>query len=233
MRKYLLTLLMLVPLASIANQEFVTPDDGDDDNNVVATPSYEELPKTEGTFTFENHQGNKSEPFFTAGIYQTGDYYKCLGVGLGLLFNLGRTNDMFNLSFGAEYIEYIAGDPRPDDQKGKTGLVDAGGQVVFPVIAKLQLFRTSKWTKFYIGCGAEYGLWVYDGSVMKDYYQDGNVILDKSLAIMPMVGWRARNVDFGLYCKYYFDKAFNHSLPGVKDLGKDDIRIGYHLTYWF
>ena len=233
MRKIFLILMMLVPVAALANWEVVTPEESTDENTVFTTPSLEETPKAEGLFSFNNRQNKNSEPFFTAGIYQTGDYYKCLGIGLGLLLNLGRSNDILNVSFGAEYIEYIAGDPRPDDLKGKTGLVDAGGQVVFPVIAKLQLFRTSKWTKFYIGCGGEYGLWVYDGNVMKDYYQDGNVILDKSLAIMPMIGWRARNVDFGVYCKYYFDKAFNHSLPGVKDLGKDDIRIGYHLSYWF
>lgn len=231
MRKIVYILLMLVPMVSMANREGNTFDGWTDDHNGTPTTSIEEVSTTDGQFAIDNNQNN--EPIFTFGLYHTGDYYKCLGAGLGMMFNIGRTNDIFNVSLGAEYIEYIASDPRPDDLKGKTGLVDAGGQVAFPVIAKLQLFRTSKWTKFYIGCGGEYGLWVYDGSVMKDYYEDKKVIRDNSFAIMPMVGWRARNVDFGFYCKYYFDKAFNTPLPGVKDLGKDDIRIGYHLTYWF
>ena len=231
MRKIVYILLMLVPMVSMANREGNTFDERTDDHNGTPITSIEEVFTTDGQFAIDNSQNN--EPIFTFGLYHTGDFYKCLGVGLGMMFNIGRTNDIFNVSLGAEYIEYIAGDPRPDDLKGKTGLVDAGGQVVFPVIAKLQLFRTSKWTKFYIGCGGEYGLWVYDGNVMKDYYEDKKVIRDNSFAIMPMVGWRARNVDFGFYCKYYFDKAFNNPLPGVKDLGKDDIRIGYHLTYWF
>lgn len=231
MRKIFLALMMLVPIACMANQKVVTSDEWTDENEGTPITSLEELPKADGQFTFNNRQSN--EPFFTAGIYNTGDYYNCLGLGLGLMLNIGRSNDVINVSFGGEYIQYIAGDPRPDDLKGKTGLVGAGGQVVFPVIAKLQLFRTSKWTKFYIGCGAEYGLKVYDGNEMKDYYQDGEVIRDKSIAIMPLIGWRARNVDFGVYCKYYFDKAFNDPLPGVKDLAKDNIRIGYHLAYWF
>ena len=231
MRKFFLSLMMLIPVATMANREVITPDEGTNENDNVATTSFKELPKADEHFTYNNQQNN--EPFFTAGFYNTGDYYNCLGLGMGLMFNVGRTNDMINVSFGAEYIEYIAGDPRPDELKGKTGLVDAGGQIAFPAMVKLQLFRTSKWTKFYIGCGAEYGLKVYDGKVMKDYYEDREVIRDKSVAIMPLIGWRARNVDFGVYCKYYFDKAFNNALPGAKDLGKGDIRIGYHLAYWF
>ncbi|MBP5507143.1 MAG: hypothetical protein J6Y23_04770 [Prevotella sp.] len=231
MRKIFLSLMMLVPIATLANREVITPDEGANENNVVTTTSFTGLPKADEQITFNNQQNN--EPFFTAGFYNTGDYYNCLGIGMGLMFNIGRTSDMFNVSFGAEYIEYIAGDPRPDELKGKTGLVDAGGQIAFPVMVKLQLFRTSKWTKFYIGCGAEYGLKVYDGNVMKDYYEYNEVIRDKSVAIMPLIGWRARNVDFGVYCKYYFDKAFYNALPGTKDLGKNDIRIGYHLAYWF
>lgn len=174
-----------------------------------------------------------SEPFVTLGLCHTGDFYKSLGVGMGLMCNFGRTNDLLNLSFGAEYIEYVGADPRPKDKQGTMGLADIGGQIVFPVMLKLQLFRTSKWTKFYIAGGGEYGLRAHDGGVVKHFYEEETAFNDHSLAVIPMIGWRARNVDFGFYCKYYLDKPFHNSLDGKKNLGDEEMRFGYHVTWWF
>ena len=175
----------------------------------------------------------KGEPFVTMGIYHTGDFYKSLGMGLGAMCNIGKTSTPLNLSFGVEYIEYICQDPRPDDKKNSLGVIDGGAQIVFPVWLKLQLFNTSKWTKFYIAGGGELGIPARDGGVAKHYYHDESLFSDHSLAVMPMIGWRARNVDFGFYMKYYLDKPFNHSLNGERDLGEENMRFGYHLTYWF
>ena len=232
MRKIFITLLMLIPLASLANREIITTDEWTNEKDGVVSEPMMNISHADTPFAMNNRQNY--EPFFTFGIYHTSDYYKCFGTGLGLMFNLGRTSDFLNVSFGAEYIEYLAGDPRPDEKKNTLGIVDAGSQVVFPIIAKMQLFRTSSWTKFYIGCGCELGLKAHDGGVLKRYYEDDYVIREeKSLAIVPMIGWRSRNVDFGFYGKYYIDKVFNDALPGVKNLGEEDIRIGYHFTWWF
>ena len=111
---------------------------------------------------------------FTVGLTFTGDFYKYAGgVGAGLLFNFGRDTDLLNVSFGAEYIEYLASDPRPEELKSKLNIIDAGGQLVVPVMAKLLFLRTSEWSKVYIGCGAEWGFRMRDGSSLADYYPEG------------------------------------------------------------
>ena len=172
--------------------------------------------------------------FFTFGIHQTTDFYKgATGIGLGMMANIGRFTDLLNVSFGVEYIEYLAGDPRPEDEKNALSIVDAGAQLIVPAYLKLNLFRTSKWTKFYIGCGAEVGMRLREGGVLKHYYEEGHVLSDHSVAITPMIGWKSRNLDFGLYYKNYLDKPFNNSIKGDKNLGDDKARIGYHFTYYF
>ena len=176
----------------------------------------------------------KSEPFATAGIYHTGDFYKrAAGTGLGLMVNFGRTSHILNVSIGAEYVEYICEDPRPEDLRGKLPIIGGGGQVIFPAFLKMQLFPTSRWTRFYIGCGCEAGLKVYESNLLRNYYKYGEALLKNSFAIVPVIGWRMRNVDFGFYYKHYTSKPFSHSLDGRKDLGGEKARIGYHLTCYF
>ena len=175
-----------------------------------------------------------NDPIANLGILHTGDFYKsAAGVGLGVMLNIGRTTQILNAGIGVEYIEYISGDPRPDDQKSKLSIIGAGGQVVIPAYVKLQLFKTSKWTKFYVGCGCELGFKAYENKVLKDYYEFKEPFRKNSFAVVPLIGWRMRNVDFGIYYKYYTSVPFNHSLDGRKDLGKDKARIGYHLICYF
>jgi len=177
---------------------------------------------------------NNDDPVVTIGIHHTGDFYKsAAGLGLGMMLNVGRTTHFLNASIGVEFVEYICGDPRPDDQAGKLNILGAGGQVVIPAFLKAQLFRTSKWTKFHVGCGCEMGFRAYENKVLKEYYEEGKPFHCHSFAIIPMVGWRMRNVDFGVYYKHYTSMPFNHSLDGRKDMGKDKARIGYFLTYYF
>ncbi len=177
---------------------------------------------------------SSGSPFVQVGFYHTGDFYKtAAGLGAGLMLNLGRTNDMLNASVGVEFIEYISGDPRPDDEKSKLSVVGSAGQVVVPAFLKLQLFRTSKWTKFYVGCGCEMGFKVHDNNKIKSYYVDNEILHNSTFAIVPIIGWRSGSVDFGLYYKHYTKTPFNHSIDGSKDLSKDKARIGYHLTCYF
>ena len=168
------------------------------------------------------------------GFYHTGDFYKqAVGLGAGLMCNIGAKSDFLNVTFGVEYIEYLGADPRPDDSKNGLGIVDAGAQVVIPAFAKLQLFSTSKWTKFYVGCGGELGFKARNGGVLKHYYDENSVLRKSSLAIVPIIGWRSGAVDFGVYYKHYFDKPFNNSLDGKKNFGDEKARFGYFLTCFF
>lgn len=174
----------------------------------------------------------------TFGLLQTSDFYKnSAGVGLGFLLNFGRYTDIINVSVGAECIEYLAADPRPEDTRNALSIVDAGTQLVVPVALKLNLFRTGRETYFYLGCGGEANFKLRDGGVLKHYYPNDEVLQDDDmvLAVVPRLGWKSRNLDFGAYVKFYLDDKlpFNHSLDGKKDLGKDDMRIGYIFTWYF
>ena len=68
---------------------------------------------------------------------------------------------------------------------------------------------------------------------LKDYYHFGEPFRKASFAVVPLIGWRMRYVDFVIYYKHYTSMPFNHSIDGNKDLGKDKARIGYHLICIF
>ncbi len=171
---------------------------------------------------------------FSLGITFSADFYKYSGgFGGGLLFNIGRFTDLLNVSVGAEYIEYIVSDPRPEDTRSTLNLVDGGGQLVVPVTAKLLLLRTSEWSKVYVGCGAEWGFRMHEGGVTESYYPDKHALRKTSMAVVPMLGCRSQHLDFGIYYKHYVDKPFFPSLDGSKDLGETDKRFGCYLTWLF
>ncbi len=183
---------------------------------------------------WQSKGSSDNDPMVMVGLHHTGDFYNsAAGVGLGLMMNIGHKKDFLNFAFGAEYIEYIGGDPRPDEECNSLGLVDGGAQVVIPATLKLQLFSTSKWTKFYIGCSGEFGIRVREGGVLKHFYPDNRALRGHTLAVVPTLGWKSRSVDFGVYYKHYFNQPFYHSIDGKHDFGNDKARIGYFLTCFF
>lgn len=190
-------------------------------------------------YTISSQQQNKKttykEPFVTLGLHHTGDFYKkAAGVGLGLIMNIGRYQDLASFTTGVEFIEYLAGDPRPDGENNGLGVVSAGGQVVIPVTARLHLFPTSKQTKFYIACGAEYGFKAHEGGVLKHLYPDDKALRSSTFAVVPMIGWKCRVTDFGVYYKHYINhKPFHDSIDGTRNLDDEKARIGYFLTCYF
>ena len=178
--------------------------------------------------------GNDWDKRVTLGVHFTGDAYKyAAGFGAGLLLNIGKSTDLINVVVGAEYIENLAADPRPGEEKGKLGIVDGGGQLVIPAAVKLLILRTSEWNKVYLGCGGEIGFRMHESNILKDFYPDQHPMRKKSLAVVPMLGCRSGHVDFGIYYKFYIDKPYNHSLNGKQDLGTSDKRIGCHLSWFF
>ena len=234
MRKFLFIALMMLPMSMMAQWQVVDADKVKAEKEKAKKEQPVNQPSWRAQTSKKKATEQKEEPTFTFGVYHTADFYKCAGAGLGLLCNYGRTSDLLNVSFGVEYIEYITGDPRKGNEKNGLGLVDVGGQIALPVILKLQLFKTSKWTKFYIGCGGELGFKARQGGVLKHYYKDDSAFRNSSFAVQPMLGWRARNVDFGFYCKFYASKLFNDVIDeDVSNLGEEKMRFGYHLTFWF
>lgn len=214
MKKLFIFILLLVPLHMAAQWQGTDSD---------ATSSQQQ--KKNNTY---------KEPFVTFGLHHTGDFYKrAAGVGLGLIMNIGRHKDVMSFTAGVEFIEYLAGDPRPDGENNGLGVVSAGGQVVIPVTARLHLFPTSKQTKFYIACGAEYGFKAHEGGVLKHLYPEEKALHSSTFAVMPMIGWKCRVADFGLYYKHYVNRPFYDSIDGKRNLGDDKARIGYFLTCYF
>ena len=186
------------------------------------------------TRKFQNKKAKNPNPMVTVGFYHTGDFYKnAAGLGGGFILNIGRYQDLLNYSVGVEFIEYLGADPRPEDTRNGLGLASGGGQVVVPAILKLQLFPTSKETKFYVGCGGELGFKVHDGGVLKHYYPNEKMMRSHTLAVMPVVGWKSRAIDFGVFYKHYLDKPFYNSIDGKKNFGEDKARFGYFLTCFF
>ena len=215
MKKLFVFILLIVPLHMAAQWQ--------NNDSYQATSSQQQKKTT----TYK-------EPLVTVGLHHTGDFYKkAAGVGLGLIMNIGRYKDVMSFTAGVEFIEYLAGDPRPEGEDNGIGVVSAGGQVVIPVTARLHLFPTSKQTKFYIACGAEYGIRAHEGGVFKHLYPDDKALRSSSFAIVPMIGWKSRVADFGVYYKHYTSKPFYDSIDGKRNLGAEEARIGYFLTCYF
>ena len=182
----------------------------------------------------ERKKSAYNEPMVTLGLHHTVDFYKrAAGVGLGLMVDIGRYKNLVTFTTGVEFIEYLGGDPRPESEANGLGVVSAGGQVVIPATLRLQLFATSKETKFYIACGGELGFKAHEGGVLKHLYPDDKALHSTTTAFIPMVGWKSRLIDFGVYYKHYLTKPFYNTIGGKHNLGDEKARIGYFLTCYF
>ena len=200
---------------------------------LLAMAQFGQVRGTNASNSNGNYVGDKDNRL-TLGVHFTGDAYSYVaGFGAGLLLNIGKSTDLINVTVGAQYIENLAADPRPAEERSNVGLVDGGGQLVIPAAVKLLLIRTSQWNKVYIGCGGEVGFRMHESNILKDFYPEQHPMCKKSVAIVPMLGCRSGHVDFGIYCKLYIDKHYNNSLNGKNDLGKSDKRIGCHLSWFF
>ena len=143
-----------------------------------------------------------------------------MSVGTGVRFRFGRWSDPVNLLFGAEYsyIMYIDGD---DDYYWDDETVHTVAHAIeVPVGLRFNLFKTGRYSKFYIGCNASFGFKVAEGD---DFY-----VNKKTMAIEPQLGFASKSLDFGIYYKRYLkDKGLFEYTDEYNQ------RIGCFLTWFF
>lgn len=143
-----------------------------------------------------------------------------MSVGTGLRFRFGRWSDPVNLLFGAEYsyLMYLDGDA--DYYWEDNAVLTVAHSIEVPVGLRFNLFKTGRFSKFYIGCNAAFGFNVSEGS----YFN----VNKNTLAIEPQLGFASKSLDFGIYYKRYLkDKdLFEYT-------EKYNQRIGCFLTWFF
>ena len=143
-----------------------------------------------------------------------------MSVGTGVRFRFGRWSDPVNLLFGAEYsyLMYLDGDA--DYYWDDSSVFTVAHSIEVPVGLRFNLFKTGRYSKFYIGCNAAFGFNVSEGK----YFN----VNKNTLAIEPQLGFASKSLDFGVYYKRY-----------IKDKGlfeyteKYNQRIGCFLTWFF
>lgn len=143
-----------------------------------------------------------------------------MSVGTGLRFRFGRWSDPVNLLFGAEYsyLMYLDGDA--DYYWEDSSVFTVAHSIEVPVGLRFNLFKTGRYSKFYIGCNAAFGFKLSEGK----YFN----VNKNTLAIEPQLGFASKSLDFGVYYKRY-----------MKDKGlfeyteKYNQRIGCFLTWFF
>jgi len=143
-----------------------------------------------------------------------------ISAGTGLRFRFGRWSDPVNLLFGAEYsyLMYLKGDA--DYFWEYESVLTIAHSIGVPVGLRFNLFKTGRYSKFYIGGNTTFGFNISEGK-----YFDVN---KNTLAIEPLLGFSSKNLDFGIYYKRYFkDKEV------FKHIDKFNQRIGCFLTWFF
>lgn len=143
-----------------------------------------------------------------------------MSIGTGVRFRFGRWSDPVNLLFGAEYsyLMYLHDDA--DYYWDDSSVFTVAHSIEVPVGLRFNLFKTGRYSKFYIGCNAAFGFNVSEGKYIN--------VNKNTLAIEPQLGFASKSLDFGVYYKRY-----------MKDKGlfeyteKYNQRIGCFLTCFF
>lgn len=160
-----------------------------------------------------------------------------------MMVRLGRAVDVFNLSVGfgyrgffdqapphdfvynPSYSDYLLYSRDHSENKDGSEVRPLGGQLVFPAELHVNLARLGDEASFFIGCGIEYGLRVYQPKRYEEYF-GAHVLNAGSLSYQPMVGvafdMDAIGLTLSLYYRRYVRNAFN-----TADLPIDKFRRNY------
>lgn len=140
-------------------------------------------------------------------------------VGTGVKFRFGRWSDAVNLLFGAEYsyLMYLDGEANYYWEDSSVLTIAHAAEV--PVGLRFNLFKSGRYSKFYVGCNAVWGVNISEG---KYFYLN-----KQTLSIEPQLGFASKKLDFGIYYKKYLK-----SQELFKYTDKYSQRIGCFFT-WF
>lgn len=166
----------------------------------------------------------------------------CLGIGfnadtnhpifsgsLRLLWEMGKPSDMLAVNVGVGYRGFFDREPPREflrnasisdylfysRENGETKNVrPVGGQIVLPAELQVRLFKLGKNVRLFMGCGAEYGIRLYQSHRYADYY-GAHIMRANSLSVYPMLGVIGDSGDdvgisFGLYWRHFVKEPMNY-----------------------
>ena len=148
---------------------------------------------------------------------------------LRALWEIGKPSDIIALNFGVGYRGFFDREPPREflrnasfsdymfysRENGETKNVrPVGGQVVLPVELQLRLLRLSDDFRLFVGCGAEYGIRLYQSHRYANYY-GSHIMNANSLSVYPMLGVVGdmdddASLTIGLYMRHFVKQALNY-----------------------
>ena len=143
-------------------------------------------------------------------------------IGAGLVVKIGRWNDLLNFVLGARY-HYMLDNKGLNDRDEGTRLSDynIGQQIVIPAQVRLNTFRFTKHSKFFVGGGFEYGIRL----------KSEDMIQSSSMAYVALLGNTSRHFEWSLYYKHYFNGK--HPLGEMEQFVEAKHFFGGQVTIYF
>ena len=150
----------------------------------------------------------------------------------GLRYRLGTSEDVFNISIGADYVWHYAFSSNgtshsyySDYDTPDISTDYIAGFVEVPLTMKFNFadgFRDSNW---YLGVSGIYGFCIDHSG---DYHVD-----DNSIAIEPCFGYNWEKFDWGISYKHYFQGFHNGDGYRYIDKDIDNDRVGMYMILYF
>ena len=147
---------------------------------------------------------------------------------LRAFMEIGKPSDFLNLSFGAGYRGFFDRTPPHEfvrnasvsdyllyssDYGESNEVRPVGGQVVVPVEASLRIVPLGDDVFLTVGCGAEYGVRLYQSQRYARYYGD-HMLNPSSFSIYPMLGIEGDvdeiSLSLALYWRHYTNSPLNY-----------------------
>lgn len=175
-------------------------------------------------------------PSINMGLFFNADTNHPIFTGsLGFKLEFGKPTDWLGFNVGVGYRGFFDRNPPYSfitnrsfsdymfysDEYGRSKNVrPVGGQLVMPAEVQLRLISLGDNTRLFFGCGAEYGIRLYQSNRYANYYGD-HIFNSYSLGIYPMIGVVA-DVDelflsASLYWRHYTQSPFNYQNLYDKD----------------
>ena len=171
---------------------------------------------------------------------------------LRLIWEIGKPTDMLAVNVGMGYRGFFDREPPREflrnpnlsdyllysrDNGDTKNVRPVGGQIIFPAELQLRLFSLGEDWRFFVGCGAEYGLRLYQSHRYADYY-GAHVMNSNSLSVYPMLGAVVDMDDEGsiglsLYWRHFLKEPMNYK--ELFDSDKFDAKefFGFQISLTF
>ncbi len=148
---------------------------------------------------------------------------------LRLLWELNSPSDLLGVNLGVGYRGFFDREPPRQflrnssfsdymfysKENGETKNVrPVGGQVILPLELQLRMLKLSDEFRLFVGCGAEYGIRLYQSHRYANYY-GGHMMNANSLSVYPMLGVIGdldgdASVTIALYMRHYVKQPLNY-----------------------